>query len=352
VTVEVAPQRLPVAPLVEWVLIWGLGARGAGREEKRAWLVPFLYKGRRCAVGLYKFGLRLRLQDDGGDAHAAANEIIGAIYKAIRVAEGELLLTYAEGQVRAGNGTVKNQYHMFRNMYRDFRAELEDSLSPPNGDQAKEGEDFLAAAVERMNERVGQERRRFHLSVAMVNAYFSLLEHLLVLVWPLTSYTPEKDDPEEMMKSRWGDKFRRVFDIASDPDAKRVYDRLRDVAELYRNTYAHGGFDKARGAFFVRFPGGAIPASLSESRNRLRMGWFPVAEPQIASILEVLDEFDDWLRSGPASLAIRFVDAGIDVPFDREIVAEIRAEMTTEEHFDDYLDGLSRWLDDRENMDW
>ena len=352
-TMAVTPDELPVPPLVEWVLTWGLGARGFGKEEKRAWLVPFAYQGRRCSIGLYKFGLRLHVQASAEETPVVASNIIRAIDKAVRVAESEVLLEYAEGQVRAGNLTVKNQYHMFHNMYWDFRSQLEPSNSAGGEVQPADEARSLKDIVDRMNDNIRTDRGRFHVSVAMVNAYFSLLEHLLVLVWPLMGgYRPGVDDAEEMIASRWSDKFKTVFDISADRSAKHIYDRLHDVAEEFRNTYDHGGFDKRRGSLFVHFPGGAIPASLSKSRHRLRTNFFPVAEPEISDLLQVFGEVDEWLRVGPASFAMKFVEAGIDVPFNAAWLDELRQEMTTEEHFEGHLMGLARYLDDQYNMDW
>ena len=187
----------------------------------------------------------------------------------------------------------------------------------------------------------------------MVNAYFGMLEHLLVLLWPFTRYQPSQDDLETLIKDRWSEKFKKVFDVVGDQDAKRVYDRLRGVAERYRNTYAHGGFGKQRGTLFVHFPGGPpIPASLSESRNQLRTSFFPVAEPDIAEITAVLDETDSWLRSGPARFGMKYVESGLDIAYDSESVATARAMTTSNKTFDLYLEGLSYSVDRQTNMDW
>lgn len=352
-TLPIDANQLPVPNLVQWVLTWGLGARDFGKEEKRAWLIPFVYKGNLCALGHYKFGLRLHVEATGQEAEAIASSVSEAIDTALRVIERGILLEYAEAQVSTGNVTVENQYHTYNNMYWYFRSKLETSEVTAASAMAGNGEVSLEAAIAAVNRRAMREHERFYESAAMLNSYFSVLEHLLVLIWPLVGkYRPAVDDLEKMILSRWSEKFKAVFDVSTDDEAKQIYDSLRDVAEDYRNTYSHGGFGKRRGALFVHFPGGAIPASLSETRRRLRTSFFRVPAPHLQEILRILDEADEWLRSGPASMAIRFVDAGMDVPFDVSSLDEIRSRMTTDEDFGNYLEGRTRWQDDQVNMDW
>lgn len=347
-SIAITLDRLPVPRLVQWAMTWALGAPDHGKDEKRAWLTTFEYKGIPCSLGLYKFGMRLFVGIDTDDADTLADEIVKRIDQAIRVAEGDILTDFAEAQMQAGNVTVQNQYGTFHGLYWHFRDRLPDAESPDEVDDAE----HIDRLVRRMNAALARQSDHFYASVALVNAYFSLLEHLLVLLWPFVSYRPGVDDVESMIKSRWSDKFKTVFAVENDPDAKRVYDRLRNVAEEYRNTYAHGGFDKRRGALFVHFPGGAIPASLSESRRRIRTSFFPIAEPDVDEILSVLDETDEWFKSGPAAYGMMFAESGIDVPFDSDSLSDLQQRMTTLDDFENHLRGLSRWLDDQTNMDW
>lgn len=355
---SVSAEVLPVPRLAQWVLTWGLGAPDYGKGEKRAWLVRFKYGERECALGLFKFGLRLSVHHESSkdDLKAIAGRILGRIDKAIRVAESELLDAYAEEQVRRGNLTIQNQYGLFETMYQHFRSQLEEPeeearvATATSDDPVERVRDQIRSGL---TSAIDAERDRFHASVAMVNAYFSMLEHLLVLLWPFMRYEPGRDDLEGLIKDRWSEKFKKVFDVVGDGDAKRIYDRLRGVAEQYRNTYAHGGFGKQRGTLFVHFPGGPpVPASLSGRRNQLRTSFFPVADPDIADITAVLDETDSWLRSGPAALGMKYVESGLNVAYDAGSIAQTRAMMTSNETFDLYLQGLSYSADAQANMDW
>lgn len=344
--IAVPPDQLPVPRLVEWVLGWALGAPRHGKDEKRAWVIPFTYEGASYSLGLYKFGLRLFVP--AGTPTDISGLIIRKIDRAVRVVEGDLLTPWVEQQVRAGHVTVENQYHLFHNMYWHFRAQAESHNEPP----AEAATDVVTDLAARLNAQWQQEESRFHATVAMLTAYFSLLEHLLVILAPFVNPDAARD-PEALIRNRWRDKFRALFDITADPDAKRIHDALFEIAEEYRNTYDHGGFGKKRGSMWIHLPGGSpVPATLSEGRQRFQTTFFPVAEPQLTQILKVLDDADAWLCEGPASYGMLFADSGIDVAFDTDWIAKTRAEMTSMDEFGNYLEGLSRWLDNQANMDW
>lgn len=52
------------------------------------------------------------------------------------------------------------------------------------------------------------------------------------------------------------------------PVAKNHYDGVHRVAEEYRKTYGHGGFDKPGAVIAFYLPGiGALPAVLSDIRD-------------------------------------------------------------------------------------
>ena len=353
----VSAQSLPVPRLAQWVLTWGLGAPDFGKDEKQAWLVRFKYREYECALGLFKFGLRLSLPDQGSgeENEILAGRIVASIDRAVRVAE-EQLDGYVEAQVQSGNLTIRNEYHLFDGMYQHFRSQLDESVQQPDnaGTISKNPIERVRDEIHiALTSAIETQRARFYASVAMVNAYFGMLEHLLVLLWPFTRYEPGQDNPEELIKDRWQNKFKKVFDVAGDPDAKHIYDRLRRIAEQYRNTYAHGGFGKQRETLSVHLPGGPpIPASLSDSRNRVQANFFPLGEPDISEIAAVLDDADSWLRAGPAAFGMQYIESGLDVAYDAESIATRYEMMTSSETFDRYLQALSHEVDNQRNMDW
>lgn len=79
--------------------------------------------------------------------------------------------------------------------------------------------------------------------MAMIDAYFSRLEHFLVLALPFVGYKRDSDDLSQFIGSLWSDKFRRIFEIKN-KEVQQHYDVLVGIKEKYRNTFAHGGFEK------------------------------------------------------------------------------------------------------------
>lgn len=57
------------------------------------------------------------------------------------------------------------------------------------------------------------------------------------------------------MSNRLPEKFGRVFDLKADDEAKRFLDRLRYIAEQWRNPYGHGLFDKQHSTLSFHLPG-------------------------------------------------------------------------------------------------
>lgn len=348
---EVPSERLLAPELVAWLLRDFLGGADLGSGDKIAWVILFEFQGRRCSLALQKFGLRLYVNPDElgpEDVDVVAEEILSGIERAVKVAEREVFRPYAELQVRSGNVTVTNQYHRLRGMYEHFRSAAENPA--PVAEPADE--EGLVAPI--WNRMMREESLRFFNAVAMVNAYFSLLEHTLVLIWPFVNYSSVADDLEDFVGKRLFDKFKTVFDVTSSGAAKTLYDRLRVVAEEHRNTYSHGGFDKQRGAFLVHFPRGAIPARLIDTlgRQQIELLFFPISEPTLSEITTLFDEVDNWLSTGPAEFGMQYVKSGIDVPFDEDHIAVAQLAMDSQENFDKYLSRLSDEIDRMTNMDW
>jgi hypothetical protein len=156
-------------------------------------------------------------------------------------------------------------------------------------------------------------------TLAGVNAYFSLLEHNLVLVLPFVGFDPSDGALATFIGDRWGEKIKKVFEVGSDADASRRYNHLHDIAETYRNTYSHGGFDKEGAAVWVHLPDlGALPARLSDIRDAPHFELLPVDEKDLDEITKALAEVDEWLRTAKTKYGIRFAESGLDVAYDGE----------------------------------
>jgi len=346
-TRDVAFVELPIPRLVQWVLKECLGAKDGGRWEKVAWIFWFTYRDRPFNLAFTKFGLRLSGSAESVEEFTQlAAEIVRKLDVAARIAEREVFQPFADQQMAAGSLTILNDSWRLREMYEYFRAVAEKGLSDEEVQVLKRGDGFTRIFV--------RDDHRFRYSVALVEAYFGWLEYVLVLCWPFCSYRPGVDDVRRFIGDHWGDKFKKLFDVSTDREAKCHYDALRNLAEEYRNTFAHGGFGRHQRGILVHVPGGApIEAGLSDIRNRPHFEFAPIPEESLADIAEALDAVDGWLRTGPAHFGMKWIEAGLDVPFDAKSVQEHVAAMGGGE--DAFELSMKRWshLANRAaNMDW
>jgi hypothetical protein len=353
--VRVEPTDLPVPSLVLFLLTNVMGMVNLGREEKTEWHVPVTYRGHRVTVASQKFGLRLYVlptENSGEAAGAIAAEVVGRLRKALRIVEREVLADHAKQQLNDGRLTIANQSGRQRAMYEHFRGAAITAFSaaekptPPEDD---EGIDSILAGV----------REKFHQSqigaweaIAAVNAYFSLLEHELVLVSAFSDLDPTGGALENLIGDRWAEKFRKLLDLGNS-DAKRVYDRLHEIAETYRNPYSHGGFDKQGATLWFHLDGiGAVPARLRDIRSSPHFELFPVQPEDFTMICADLDQTASWLRDGQYAAGFEWIDAGLDVAFDEESRRDYR-QLTVDPQYRRELIERHQYHGERAaNFDW
>src|SRR5262249_2413038 len=159
-----------------------------------------------------------------------------------------------------GNVTIENQYHRFDGAYRFFREKARGAYDTPTPLPHVTQRDGRGRPVAWSCEPWRSEIEGGYLAGAMVGAYFSRLEHLLVLVLPLLGFDPSGGALVRFVAATWDQKWRQVFDLASDRRAKSTYDRLRRIKETVRNPLSHGGFAKKGTSFFFHVEKiGALP---------------------------------------------------------------------------------------------
>jgi hypothetical protein len=248
---------------------------------------------------LEKFGVRLYLDADAAEAdqvEAFGRQLIGRLSRAVSLLERTTLQPLARDLFDAGCVTIANQVGWLRGAYEHFRVEAAngfDELNTPKVATAPPSRSWRDRVLRRRTDPMERIRsmtdgfgRHMRLqqtaalnTLAAVNAYFSLLEHELVLILPFVGFDPDGGRLASFIGDRWGQKLKTVFDLNADGEASRHYSRLYEIAETYRNTYSHGGFDKAGAAVWVHVPDvGAIPARLSDIRDSPHFELFPVDE--------------------------------------------------------------------------
>ncbi len=342
---EIERARLPLPAIVRTVFTL-LGSRNLGRGEKLAWEFTFSVDGISCSIASQKSGLRLYIDRTAfgteEEAEQFSRRIIGSVIAGQKVAERDVLRPLGEAQNRAGNVTIRNQYGQLRRAYKYFREGVEIAYA---------GEGRLAKT--RPSEHgwwLAPERHEaWWNTFAMVVAYFSLLEHILVGCLPFSRFDPDADNAVAFISLKWNEKYKRIFG-SSDAQATRFLTKLRAISEAYRNTYGHGGFDKFGATVAFHVPGvGAVPAVLSDIRTSPHFDFVPTAEADFADICSTFDEFETWLGRGQLKNAWAWITAGLDYRFDeqfRQVVEDDTADFDSFLEYSDYL------ADQAANMDW
>ena len=383
--------------LAHLVLVQVLGCQDIGIGEKTRWQVTFRYDGVEAVLAHQKFGVRLFLDEVGvgeRDGQALAREAIQKLNAIVKTIEQDSLKDLARQKVADAQVTLLNQHARLRAAYVHFRAEAESLLAAseaPDTEIGFEEEDDGVPAVltetyrryvnlisrsshlRRAHARVEREVRKrlpgaspasapeglftelmaplqrswerqeqgSFAAIAAINAYFSWLEHVLVLALLFTDVDPRNGTLEEHIGDKWGEKFKRVFDV-QERDANRALAPVHEIAETYRNTFGHGGFDKQGATIGIHIDGiGAVPARLTDVRRSPHFELYPFGPASFREVTATLDEVDRFLREGPRAIAMRYIEAGLDVPFDGRSRSRIRTAMRNPERFDEWIDDRS-----------
>ncbi len=344
--IHVNPDDVPVPTVARFVLKDILGLKDLGRWEKTAWEINFDFRGVPMTLAHRKFGVRLEVWSGSRtdmDPEAIGRTFLAALRKAMAIVDKEVMLPAALSQLEHGNLTVGNRYHQLRGHYEYFREAADECLA---------GRGRWVADGRPTGRLFPLEQEAFINYTAAVQAYFSWLEHLLVLVLPFAGFDPANDDLRRIIGDRWRDKFLRVFDVASDGQANRILSKLSELSERTRNTWSHGAFDKESGLLYVHLPGiGATPMRVSEYNRNVHFAG--VMGVDVDGGWKVLDEVDEFLRTASASAyGVLHAEAGFQVMFDPPSRQRYVAAMKSPAAFEEYLEHRSRLEDDVSNMDW
>ena len=343
------PHNMPAPYLVKIVLERFVGADFAMRPfEKTAWVTAVGFRGSLLVVSFEKFGLRVRARATAGEESALVQAFADVLQRAIPQAE-RAIEPEIHSLIREGRITIPNQFHLFRDRYDYLRglaiANFSSDPPPPVKRSTAHGEVTTSDPFK-------PEREGFFAGSAALDAYFSWLEHALILLLPFSGFDARRDDLESLITDSWAEKFKRVFNLRSSSVAKIVYEQLRRVKREHRNPTTHGGFDRSLNLIHVQVPEvGAIPARLSKATSN-RLSLHPLTDASFTEICEQLDSADSFLRDGTHQLGFRFVSAGLDVYFNPESVSMYERALADPANFTDFIDHIAWQQDSARNMDW
>lgn len=351
-----SPDEFPFPDLIRAMFGSVLNWTIEGPEEKMRWRVAALFKGSPLALEYAKFGLRLLLPSDVPNGKRVAATVFGKMAKGLLVTEA-ILQSVAETEIGLGNVTLANHFNMFDQGYRFLRDRADRAYrqrKPRPRPVNRSPEGSAAGGCHVLSVDIfKREREGGFLSAAMIQSYFSRLEHACALLFAFSGADPARGRLREVVEGAWDAKFKAVVDVTRDPRAKALYDALRKLADEHRNPMTHGGFDRSKNALWFHMPGvGALPARFSRCRSAFPYRFMPQTLTTHDQACRLFDDVDDYLATGPTELPMRYIASGLDVAFDSNSRSAYMDSMASETEFDAMMDHLSYQQDKHANMDY
>lgn len=316
------------------------------RFEKEKWAVHCKFRGIPISFALRKFGFCIRYQREKmPDVNGALTQIKAAL----PIVE-KLLNDYAQTQSKQGVVTLANLYHELDGRYLFFREKAKQAYEQNNPRGIPEKLNDTTTVVRGINQGL---KEGFHYTLAMIDNYFSRLEHICVLIQPFIGFDPKEGGLIELIRNDWRDKFKSVFDLGQEPKAKKLYDHLLEIKESFRNPSTHGGFEKGWWSLYFHFPNvGAIPASLLNFPKSLQFKLSPSKSESYDEICLILDAVDTLFDSGKTKMGMEFIKSGIDVAFDQESRRKYKQATQSSDIFEKFLEKEIYLNDTERNMDF
>jgi hypothetical protein len=301
-----------------------------------------------CAICVFtgKFGLRLYHCKDAAPVPALAKEMLRALLKAMRIV-AKLMEPVARTQIAVGNVTIENSFCKLDNMYGYFRQQANRRFTEKPRQENPKVEDLGKL----LSDAYQKKAAGAYNTMAMIDAFFSRLEHLLVILLAFSEPAANKPDLLKEIGGFWSDKFKRIFPFDRFSEAKLLHDRLSELREKRRNPIAHGNFQKDGKSLYFHFgSAGAISCAFSEPRPNSFI--FLADKDDFDNACALFDEMDEFIAESPLKFGLLYAKSGLNVAYDAESTARYHRAATSEESFNDFLAYESYIADMHTNMDW
>jgi hypothetical protein len=340
--------EFPLPYMIYIVLVLLLQFRHKGREEKIAWTICFQFKSQHFAISYRKFGLRFFCSPEADEY--VKKEIVVRLRKATEIAD-KIIEPIVKDRLNSGFFAIQNRSTLLFEKYTFFRGKTKEAFEsePPGPVTVKSGPGILVRSLDPFQPK----REGFYYTQAMLDAFFSYLEHIMVLLLAFQGFDLNRDDIVSFMSDDWTKKYNRLFDPQKDSNFMRHYRKLEEVKERWRNTLAHGGFEKKGSSLYVAFPDCEyIPVTLSRYKHSVHFSMFPVEEKDYKWMCNVLDSFLGDLHSGTWKRKMDFIESGLDVFFNAEMIGAYKHALNSDEDMVSFIRAESEMWERNANMDW
>lgn len=331
-----------------------------GMFEKVLWEIPIFYKDVQFVLAHKKFGFSICANEKKENYVELGLEAMTLIYKAIPFTEA-LVNSIIHEKVNQGNVTIESKYNKMRNRYLFFRekalngdvcdgtrlTELKDKSGISNFNNGEEYE-----AHYKLMSRYSSAKTYYLL--AMIDAYFSLLEHISILLLPFVKEVKIREVKiDNFLGLTWKAKLRTVLQYKTNKPASKYLEILDEIKEQIRNPASHGDYFKNGNSFYVHINGtGAIPFTLTKSQQNFKFSDASKSFITIQNIVKHFDDFDEYLDTSDTRFGMMYIKRDLPVAFDSKSVTSCRRRIRTEKSTKKYIADTIREIENSMNMDW
>jgi hypothetical protein len=351
------PNQITSHPYIVFVVFVYLKQyRFFGKWEKVAWEIPIKFKGVPFILTHRKFGFKIISGLQNESIEVKGLEAISQIQKAIPFAE-KLIEPVIKEKVNARELTLDNKYHIISRRYSFFResAQKKFSYKPKRYPSRRKSNKSISAFIEAHNETMEELHTGNYFLSAMLDSYFCLLEHTLVLLFPFVdSKKLDGVEIESFISYKWKEKYKALFSVAKDKQALLMLERLDRIKEQLRNPLTHGYFLRDGHSIYVHMEQlGAIPMTLTKTNQQLKYSFGAIESLTFKEICKCFDDCDKFLyHNRQSKFGMQFIKSGASVAFDNTSSEMYKSAMITRKYFDEFVDYIINQQDNSANMDW
>jgi hypothetical protein len=356
--IDFPPNQVSFHPYIVFIIfVYIKQFQFSEKWEKVAWEIPIKFKGTPFILTHRKFGFKIISTSDSDLITKKGLEAISQIQKAIPLSE-KIIEPLIKSKVNNGEITLNNEYTNISRRYSFFRENTEKEFAEINTKQKPTGQKSdkgLSAFVKAHNKSMKRLQKANYFMTAMLDSYFCLLEHTLVLLVPfLNNNKLNGIDIETFIGYNWKEKYKTLFSLSTDNKALQLLERLDRIKEQLRNPLTHGYFLKNGHSFFVQMEQiGSIPMTLTKTNQQLKYFFGGIAPLTFKEVCKCFDDCDKFLYlHKQTKFGMQFIKSGLPVAFDKSSCDMYKSAMITRKYFDEFIDYIGRQHDDALNMDW
>lgn len=189
--------------------------------EKINYMICFEYKGKECFIEHSKFYFSLYIDSE-------LKEDLLSLLEEVNILFEQALIEYSENAVKKNDFTLPNYYNYYREKINCINEEICLILREVEGISLTRN-DVLKIKLS-------------YLIELYIDSYFSYLEHLLILLFPMTVKYNENDRYNDFLKFSWKKKLGKLENANID----KIATELVKIKEVYRNRLTHGLFSREK----------------------------------------------------------------------------------------------------------